>query len=112
MLSINGADLCSLPLLEHMRRLRAVLSPTSRVLYLDHIEARGVDLFRAACDRDLEGIVGKWAHGRYNMDRKATSWLKIRSGSYSQMEGRRELFEMRRTTAALRRTAPPVLELA
>jgi len=26
---------------------------------------RGRDLFRVACERDLEGIVGKWAHGTY-----------------------------------------------
>jgi hypothetical protein len=32
------------------------------LLYLDDIAERGSDLFRAARMRDLEGIVGKWAH--------------------------------------------------
>ena len=29
----------------------------SRLRYLDHIESRGVDGFRAACERDLEAGV-------------------------------------------------------
>ena len=40
----------------------------SRVLFLDSIAERGCDLFRVACERDLEGIVGKWAHGTYQSD--------------------------------------------
>ena len=63
-LSINGADLTALPLLDRKRRLLRIM-PTieTRLLWLDHIEQRGCDLFRVACERDLEGIVGKWAHG-------------------------------------------------
>jgi hypothetical protein len=34
-----------------------------RVLFLDSIAERGCDLFRVACERDLEGIVGNWARG-------------------------------------------------
>jgi ATP-dependent DNA ligase len=53
-------------LLERKRRLLAVMpSIECRVLYLDHLAQRGRDLFRVACERDLEGIVGKWAHGTY-----------------------------------------------
>jgi hypothetical protein len=33
--------------------------------YLDHIEQRGCDLCRVACERDLERIVGKWSGGTY-----------------------------------------------
>jgi ATP-dependent DNA ligase len=31
----------------------------SRLRFLNHIEGRGVDLFHVACERDLEGVVGK-----------------------------------------------------
>ena len=66
---LNGRDLRELPLLQRKRRLRAIMPRMeSRVLYLDHIEQRGCDLFRAACARDLEGIVGKYAHGVYQSD--------------------------------------------
>jgi hypothetical protein len=38
-----------LPLIEGKRRLTAVMPKiNSRLLYVDHIEERGVDLFRAA----------------------------------------------------------------
>ena len=95
-LSIEGENLTSLPLLERKRRLRRIM-PTieTRLLYLDHIEHRGCDLFRVACERDLEGIVGKWAYGTYRTDGRATSWLKIKHAEYSQIRDRHELFERR-----------------
>jgi ATP-dependent DNA ligase len=45
--------------------------------------------------RDLEGIVGKWRKGRYETDGVSTSWVKIKNPDYSQMVGRREVFERR-----------------
>jgi len=48
-----------------------------------------------ACERDLEGIVAKWAQGTYRTDARATSWLKVRHAAYSQMRDRHELFESR-----------------
>jgi hypothetical protein len=45
---------------------------------------------------DLEGIVAKLKNGLHTPDQ--TSWVKIKNLGYSQMEGRRELFE-RRTVA-------------
>lgn len=45
-----------------------------------------------ACERDLEGIVGKWARGTYRTDGRATSWLKIKNRDYTQMRDRHELF--------------------
>jgi ATP-dependent DNA ligase len=101
-------------MLERKRRLFAIMPRIeSRVLYLDHIHERGVDLFRAACERDLEGIVGKWLQGRYQAEPQRTSWLKIKNPEYSQMEGRHELFDARGDRS--RRRAKPVrlsLELA
>jgi len=87
-----------LPLLERKRRLLRIM-PTieTRLLYLDLIEQRGCDLFRVACERDLEGIVGKWARGSYRTDGRATSWLKIKNPDYSQMRDRHELFASRET---------------
>ena len=64
-------------------------------MYLDHIEHRGRDLFRAACEHDLEGIVAKWAHGTYRTDGRATSWTKIKNPQYTQMRDRHELFAAR-----------------
>jgi ATP-dependent DNA ligase len=52
LLSVNGKHLREVPLLERKRRLQRVVSYVSRLLYLDHVEQRGVDLFRVACERD------------------------------------------------------------
>jgi len=78
-LSVNGTDLRALPLLARKRRLRGIMPKfESRLLYLDHLPERGHDLYRAACERDLEGIVAKWAHGTYQTDGRGTSWLRSR----------------------------------
>ena len=49
--------------------------------------------FQHICEMDLEGIVAKLKTGLYTPE--ATTWVKIRNTRYSQMEGRRELFEKR-----------------
>jgi ATP-dependent DNA ligase len=51
---------------------------------------------RVSCEQDLEGVVAKLKVGLYTPD--ATTWVKIRNPQYSQMEGRRELFEKPRST--------------
>ncbi len=68
-----------------------------------------MDLFRLVCEQDLEGIVAKWKRGPYLSADGETSWLEIRNGNYSQMQGRREQFERlreRAELAALRNIAP------
>jgi bifunctional non-homologous end joining protein LigD len=104
LLSVDGDDLRGEPLFERKRRLREIMPRIeSRLLYVDHLEARGLALFRAACERDLEGIVGKWREGRYETDGMSTSWVKIKNPGYTHMVGRRELFEQRRDERQQRR---------
>ena len=51
-LSIESKDVTALPLLERKRRLLQIMPAVERrLLYLDHIQERGIDLFRAACKR-------------------------------------------------------------
>jgi ATP-dependent DNA ligase len=66
-------------------------------MLLEPIRARGTRLYELACERDLEGIVAKWAKGWYQCDGRGTSWRKIKNPEYSQTEGRHELFDARRT---------------
>src|SRR5215212_7353046 len=59
-LYLDSRDLRELALIERKRILRGIVPPSgSRLLYVDHIEAEGVALFREVCRRDLEGIVAK-----------------------------------------------------
>jgi ATP-dependent DNA ligase len=77
-----------------LSRRKLIPKKASPLLYMDHIEERGVDLFRLACRKDLEGIVAKWKDGRYDPNR-VRSWIKIKNPAYSQIVGRHELFEKR-----------------
>jgi hypothetical protein len=52
------------------------------VLYADHFDARGVDLFRVVCESDLEGIVAKRKNGLYTPEE--TSWVTFAGESPSQ----------------------------
>jgi hypothetical protein len=90
---MDGEDLRSRPLIERKRLLRTIVpEQPSAMLYADHIERTGIEFFRLACERDLEGIVAKFGDGAYG-----ERWFKIRNPHYSQYEGRRELFEKRPT---------------
>ena len=85
-------------MLERKRRLLDVMPRIeSRVRYVDHVHETGVRLFELACERDLDGVVGKYANGRYQCDGAATSWVTFKNPAYSQAVGRAELFEQRRS---------------
>ena len=71
--------------------LDVVPSVESRVRYVDHIHEQGAAFFDSSCQRDLEGIVAKWAHGT-SQEGERTSWLKVKNPAYSQVEDRHELF--------------------
>jgi hypothetical protein len=62
-------------------------------------------------EHDLEGIVGKWAAGPYICDGQSTSWVrvKVKNPNYSQMDGRRELFEQRGNGGNSRRSLPRLM---
>jgi hypothetical protein len=61
------------------------------VLFAEHIHAKGVELYRAVCDRDLEGILCK--HAQAPFVATPATWLKVLNPNYSQKRGRREMFE-------------------
>jgi hypothetical protein len=69
---------------------RLVPAATTVVSQVFSIEERGRDLFEAVQRLDLEGIVAKRKADLY---RPETVWYKIKSGTYTQGEGRWELFQ-------------------
>ena len=66
--------------------------PPCPILFTGHIEAHGVQLFEAACEHDLEGIVAKRKDSRYEPDERSADWIKIKNPHYTQVRGRQELF--------------------
>jgi len=83
LLCLNGEDLRELSLQERKKRLRKVIarSKSSRVLFSDHIEANGREVFRAACRMDLEGIVAKLKNAPYIAEQRPSTWIKIKESS-------------------------------
>ena len=96
LLWIDGLDLRERPLIERKSRLRqAVSRGNRRLLYCDHLDHYGTDLFREACKHDLEGVVAKHKRSPYRIGAEPFG-LKIRNRKYSQWAGREELFERER----------------
>jgi ATP-dependent DNA ligase len=90
---VNGKDLRGLPLTRRKRALHGLVPATTAVVsQVFSIQGRGRDLYEAAERLDLEGIVAKRRSDLYGQD---TIWYKIRSRTYTQGEGRGELFHPR-----------------
>jgi bifunctional non-homologous end joining protein LigD len=92
-LAANGQDLCPLPLNER----KAVLDRLARnacgwIAITDAVSGRGRRLFELVAALDLEGIVAKRLDDAYA---PGTRWWKVLNRSYSQKEGRADLFERR-----------------
>src|SRR5581483_8674879 len=75
----DRSDLRHLPLVERKRRLRALVQPP--VMFVEHFPQRGIELFDAICEQDLEGIVAKLSTAPYTPE--ATTWVKIKNRAYS-----------------------------
>jgi bifunctional non-homologous end joining protein LigD len=70
----KGKDLRELPLTERKKQLRSLLPVESpHLLHVDFVREKGEELFALACERDLEGVVGKWAQGTYQSDGATTN---------------------------------------
>jgi bifunctional non-homologous end joining protein LigD len=94
LLWLNGEDLRALPLSARKERLKRILPTRSaHLLYVDHTRGGGRRLFELACKLDLEGIVAKRADSPYTDNATDRHWIKIKNSTYSQTEGRADLFK-------------------
>jgi bifunctional non-homologous end joining protein LigD len=102
LLYLSGLDLREQPLVERKALLRELIPETpSRLLYVDHFDEKGIELFEKVREWDLEGIVAKPRQSAYNTKRKSC-WIKINNPNYSQAEGRQELFDRRLSDKSIR----------
>jgi bifunctional non-homologous end joining protein LigD len=100
LLWLNGVDLRSLPLHERRQQLQAILPKASPIITeAVSVTGRGRDLFELMCANDLEGIIAKRLADPYD---PRVRWLKIKNPSYSQAEGRGDLFNGPRQRPMLR----------
>ena len=91
LLWLNGRDLRSQPLTRRKKSLERLIPTSAGPLNrMPCFEKDGRELFEAACRLELEGIVAKRKRDPYGTE---TPWYKIKNPTYTQSEGRRELFE-------------------
>lgn len=99
---LNGQDLSQLPLLERkalLKTLLETLNPAGPILYSEHIVGHVAEVFKQACDNQLEGVVIKRADATYAQTR-SQNWLKLKCvqrqefviGGYTDPEGARTGF--------------------
>ena len=80
LLYVDGIDLRGAPLAERKRLLAQLLADASeRILYTEHLEGDGVEIYRRACAMGLEGIVSKQQDAPYRSGR-TESWIKVKCG--------------------------------
>jgi bifunctional non-homologous end joining protein LigD len=98
-LALDGHDLRALPLAQRKEFLKSLLPPLGLARYGDHVIGGGEELFNAASEMGLEGIVAKRSKSRYAGGR-SRDWIKIKCqrrqefviGGYTSPQGGRSHF--------------------
>jgi bifunctional non-homologous end joining protein LigD len=78
LLSVEGFDTRTLPLMERKEILREVLPSVGPIRYSDHIPTAGEAMFEQVTGMRLEGIVAKKADAPYRGGR-SLHWVKVRT---------------------------------
>ena len=96
-LELDGRDLLGTSLRIRKKTLHDVLTPSSTVLFADHVETDGLDFFEQVQRQGVEGMVGKRADSTYQPGRRSRDWLKVKAwqtqscviAGYTAGQGRR-----------------------
>lgn len=81
LLAFEGDDLRDTPLAKRKRLLEPLLQHAPHdVRYSVHVVGNGATSFRAACEQQLEGVVGKRASSLYRGVRNG-DWIKLKCGN-------------------------------
>ena len=99
LLYLDGVDLRRVALEQRKQLLQEIVVKSDVIHFSDHYPEKGLDLFQAARQRELEGIVAKKRSSPYE-EKRSRDWLKIKItrrqecviGGYTPPEGSREYF--------------------
>jgi bifunctional non-homologous end joining protein LigD len=75
----NGRDLTGKSAVYRRERLQEIITPVPGIQVGGYIENRGIDLFRLAKEKGLEGIIAKRKSTIYQPGKRSPDWLKIKS---------------------------------
>jgi bifunctional non-homologous end joining protein LigD len=99
LLYLDGFDLRRIGLEQRKQLLQDTIKNSHIIRFSDHFAEKGLDLFEAAKQRGLEGILAKKRSSAYE-EKRSRDWLKIKItqrqecviGGYTAPEGNREYF--------------------
>ncbi len=99
LLYCNGHDLSNEPLLDRKHLLSQLIDNQGRIRLSDHVQEKGTLLFEQIREQQMEGIVAKDSHSKYEQ-RRSKKWLKIKTvqtmdaviGGYTKGRGSRSSF--------------------
>ena len=77
LLYCDGYDLRKTPLEQRKNLLRTILRPNAHIRYSEHEVEKGKELYEAARQQGLEGIIGKKRDSAY-AGQRTSSWLKFK----------------------------------
>jgi bifunctional non-homologous end joining protein LigD len=75
----NGRDLTGKTVVQRRERLQKIITPLDGIQVGGYLEKRGVELFRLAKEKGLEGIIAKRKTSIYQPGKRSADWLKIKS---------------------------------
>ncbi|MEA2533124.1 MAG: bifunctional non-ous end joining protein LigD, partial [Actinomycetota bacterium] len=98
LLYLDGRSRIDLPYTERRLLLEETIVPTGTVQLSTSVVGRGVAMYEAAKERNLEGIVAKRLASTYELGRRSQSWLKVKTshdadlviGGWSPGQGKRD----------------------
>jgi bifunctional non-homologous end joining protein LigD len=75
---LDGYDLTRTPLIERKAALKAICTGGNNIIrYSEHIQGKGDEFYKHACEYGIEGIVSKLADSHYSSTRNR-NWLKVK----------------------------------
>jgi ATP dependent DNA ligase domain/ATP dependent DNA ligase C terminal region len=96
----NGRNLTGKSVIQRRDRLHKIVTPVAGIQVGGYLEKHGVELFRLAKEKGLEGIIAKRKISIYQPGKRSPDWLKIKGrpqqefvvGGFTEGKGSRKHF--------------------
>jgi bifunctional non-homologous end joining protein LigD len=75
----DGRDITGKTVLQRRDRLEQIINPVLGIQVGSYVENRGIDLYRLAKEKGLEGIIAKRKTSKYRPGKRSPDWLKIKA---------------------------------
>lgn len=79
LMRINKKSMTDQTLLERKEQLRKIIKKDPVIRYSDHFDEQGIEFFKMATKKKLEGIMAKKKDSPYLIGTRTSNWLKIKN---------------------------------